>query len=503
MNPNPQYRPSKASRSLIRPLALALAFAFVLPASGGFETWTNKDGKKASLELIRLIDKDGEKAAEFKMPDGKTVVLKLSALSEVDAKRALEAAEKSPSPAGSAAGGRMNGTKDIASLFSLGKLPSGAKDFIIGSVVWQPKKGLLWWSGGFLKEPFNLQSSPDECLPGLVRINPATGDFRILTAPSGWISFDDDNQRRSKASKPEKSGINPWNVAVHVNGDRVVWHASGLGLWEVDGERMDLKPLVEKVGCFPMGVFNAAFNGAFVGEAFCYAERDPAVQDAAGWFKESGARRVCCVRPGGKREVLVETSRRPEITLLDATNTELAGLVVIDGTLWVLANTEWVHRSRGIKAAGFPGGGLEGLKTNTDQHQVEAMVRTMTRATQPYHPQYGKWGLGEGFSVTSSFKPGRLPVIGPAGEKAVPIELPVPKSAARYRVKEIKDDGSIGEEIEVDLDDFVNGGYSAPVIIGETDKVLYLMASKYDIYWVHLPILWTVSKDWLRTKAGP
>lgn len=53
----------------------------------GFEKWTNKDGKTADLELIKVVEKDGEKAGEFKMRSGKTVTLKASDLSE-------EAAEK-------------------------------------------------------------------------------------------------------------------------------------------------------------------------------------------------------------------------------------------------------------------------------------------------------------------------------------------------------------------------------------------------------------------------
>ncbi|WP_193211484.1 thioredoxin-like domain-containing protein [Luteolibacter marinus] len=48
----------------------------------GFEKWTNKDGKTAELDLIKVVEKDGEKAGEFKMRNGKTVTLKASDLSE-------------------------------------------------------------------------------------------------------------------------------------------------------------------------------------------------------------------------------------------------------------------------------------------------------------------------------------------------------------------------------------------------------------------------------------
>ena len=49
----------------------------------GFEKWTNKDGKTAELELVKVVDDgDGEKSGEFKMRNGKIVTLKASDLSE-------------------------------------------------------------------------------------------------------------------------------------------------------------------------------------------------------------------------------------------------------------------------------------------------------------------------------------------------------------------------------------------------------------------------------------
>jgi thiol-disulfide isomerase/thioredoxin len=52
-----------------------------------FETWTNKDGKAAELELVNVVDKDGGKAGEFKMRNGRTVTLMASDLSEESATR--------------------------------------------------------------------------------------------------------------------------------------------------------------------------------------------------------------------------------------------------------------------------------------------------------------------------------------------------------------------------------------------------------------------------------
>jgi thiol-disulfide isomerase/thioredoxin len=65
---------------LVSCLTTGIAFA-------GFETWTNKDGKAAELDLVNVLDKDGEKAGEFKMRNGRTVTLKASDLSEESATR--------------------------------------------------------------------------------------------------------------------------------------------------------------------------------------------------------------------------------------------------------------------------------------------------------------------------------------------------------------------------------------------------------------------------------
>jgi thiol-disulfide isomerase/thioredoxin len=58
------------------------------------ETWTNKAGTPAKLDLVRTMDKEGEIAGEFKMQNGKTAVLKLSELDEASGKRLTTANDK-------------------------------------------------------------------------------------------------------------------------------------------------------------------------------------------------------------------------------------------------------------------------------------------------------------------------------------------------------------------------------------------------------------------------
>lgn len=66
-------------------ILLSLMFAGV--SFGASEKWTNKEGKTAELELVRVFDKDGEKAGEFRMRTGKTVILKASDLSGKSAEK--------------------------------------------------------------------------------------------------------------------------------------------------------------------------------------------------------------------------------------------------------------------------------------------------------------------------------------------------------------------------------------------------------------------------------
>ena len=47
-----------------------------------FEKWTNKDGKTAELELVKVVEDGDGKTGEFKMRSGKVVMLKTSELSE-------------------------------------------------------------------------------------------------------------------------------------------------------------------------------------------------------------------------------------------------------------------------------------------------------------------------------------------------------------------------------------------------------------------------------------
>lgn len=77
-------------------LQLLLAGMLSLSASAEFRTWTRGDGKTAELELLSVSDADGGKTGEFKMRDGRKVMLKASVLNEADAKLLEEWKEQAP-----------------------------------------------------------------------------------------------------------------------------------------------------------------------------------------------------------------------------------------------------------------------------------------------------------------------------------------------------------------------------------------------------------------------
>ena len=79
------------------PSALLL-IALAMPAAAAFETWTNKTGLKAELELVSVTGSAGEKTGTFRMRNGKTVQIKAADLSPADAER-LDAATPAATPA--------------------------------------------------------------------------------------------------------------------------------------------------------------------------------------------------------------------------------------------------------------------------------------------------------------------------------------------------------------------------------------------------------------------
>ena len=80
---------------------IGLSLASLAPAA--VETWTNKSGKSIQLDLIKLTQKDGEVAGEFRMADGRTATIKASDLAQADAKRLAEAKPVAASTAPAAA----------------------------------------------------------------------------------------------------------------------------------------------------------------------------------------------------------------------------------------------------------------------------------------------------------------------------------------------------------------------------------------------------------------
>lgn len=85
------------------PLLLA-SLLFALPCAAGFEPWTNKDGKTASLSLVSTSGEGDEITGKFRMINGQTVTLKGSDLNAAGLEKLKAAATKTP--LGKAAAGK-------------------------------------------------------------------------------------------------------------------------------------------------------------------------------------------------------------------------------------------------------------------------------------------------------------------------------------------------------------------------------------------------------------
>lgn len=85
-------------------LALAVGLCLSLPAVAAFEFWTSKDGRKAELEFMGKTEKDGAPAAQFRLRNGQTTVLKVSDLDEASQAKLEKLLESAPASAAAPGG---------------------------------------------------------------------------------------------------------------------------------------------------------------------------------------------------------------------------------------------------------------------------------------------------------------------------------------------------------------------------------------------------------------
>lgn len=72
-------------RTILFTISTALLFATTSLA--GFEFWTNRDGKTASMELLEVIREEGTINARFKLEDGREITLSVERFNEESAAR--------------------------------------------------------------------------------------------------------------------------------------------------------------------------------------------------------------------------------------------------------------------------------------------------------------------------------------------------------------------------------------------------------------------------------
>lgn len=67
-----------------------LSLLFAGAAFAGFEGWTNSEGVTVQLDLVEVVEKDGEKSGVFKMRNGRSVTIKAADLALADAARLVD-----------------------------------------------------------------------------------------------------------------------------------------------------------------------------------------------------------------------------------------------------------------------------------------------------------------------------------------------------------------------------------------------------------------------------
>jgi nucleoredoxin len=80
-----------------------LTLALLGPAHAKFETWTNAEGREATMKLLEVFEEDGEKVGKFSLRGGQIVKVRAADLSDTSIAK-LEAWAESNASEGDAAG---------------------------------------------------------------------------------------------------------------------------------------------------------------------------------------------------------------------------------------------------------------------------------------------------------------------------------------------------------------------------------------------------------------
>jgi nucleoredoxin len=83
-------------------LTIAISISLMLPLSAAFETWTNKDGNAATLDLVEVTGEGEAKEGVFRMRNGQKVTIKAADLSEADSTRLQDWKPVAPASSGAA-----------------------------------------------------------------------------------------------------------------------------------------------------------------------------------------------------------------------------------------------------------------------------------------------------------------------------------------------------------------------------------------------------------------
>lgn len=370
---------------------------------------------------------------------------------------------------------------------TLKEMPAGAKFFMVTQVLPDRHRGVIWWAGGFLRNKVNCALSNDEIIPGLVRVNPVTGETAYAITSNQWL----------QAESNDNKWINPNSMSVLANEEVVIWYVAKSGVYHVDSPTMKLENIRENIGLYPLSIQGGMCTAALIGDTVFVAEQIKSDYNEFKGRHEINFQRVLRLRRGEAPVVVVQTGRRPKVSELDTEYTELTMVTSHEGKLRIIANSEPAFLRLGIKMVDFePNGSLVKDSLVTDQHKIERNFMKAVMEKQTVLAYRKSWPLKNGGKLFAGTKSGMLELEKNGIKTSVPVKLPVPKGldvtfwADRFDVNGQK----TNERGDFTISDFATS-HCAPVIVYQNEDTLGVMISWRGSISGLFPVIWQVKES--------
>ncbi len=358
--------------------------------------------------------------------------------------------------------------------------PDGASFFMVARVVPDAHRRLIWWVGCFVRGTVPADDTPVDMLPAIVRLDPTSGETRVVTASERWLTGDQDN----------RALISPLWMSLHANRVAVVWHVPLLGIWYVNPDTLALESLAEKPR-IPGNYTQGPAASALIDDVFFVAEATDGY---------SGPQQVLRLRRGDKPVVSVLTGRRPMASALDTGGTYLELISPRKNGIRVFANVQPAYLSKGIMMADFDKSGSyvpESLVLK--QSEVEQAYKQAGIAkNQIMSPQGKGWILKRGGTARTGRKIGTILWSHKGNHRDIPVDLPLPSGfkADFHGCRIEKASGrKTNEKMTTNAAELIKAR-GTPVIVHQNGDELGIMVSWSGFGGRYLfPIVWRVKES--------